>query len=154
MLGGEAILNPRNNFDHNHCDRRHRLSIMSSQLITTALLGLNQSHLNPASIMMKAANQEPIKILGALVLRITGYAENDLPQTTRQIVYITDSTDKFFLSMEACRDLGIIPSTFPSIGSTITESSGLEDEHLSDNEDVCNCPTRQKPPPLPTNCKQ
>ena len=32
---------------------------------------------------------------------------------TGQMVYITDNTDKLFLSREACVDLGIIPNTFP-----------------------------------------
>ncbi|GFS07401.1 hypothetical protein ElyMa_004730100 [Elysia marginata] len=50
--------------------------------------------------------------------------------------------------MEACRALGIIPPTFPSVGSTATDSWGLEDEN---NADKCNCPIREKSPPLPTS---
>ena len=101
---------------------------------------------------MKAANQDPIGIVGALTLRITGFTQNMQPKTTRQIVYISKSTDKFFLSMEACRDLGIIPQSFPSIESAMTDSSALHSD--TDNnldEDCCRCPLRQSPPPLPTS---
>ena len=115
-------------------------------------LGLNTSHLTPTSMKMKAANQDPIGIVGALTLRITGFTQNMQPKTTRQIVYISKSTDKFFLSMEACRDLGIIPQSFPSIESAMTDSSALHSD--TDNnldEDCCRCPLRQSPPPLPTS---
>ena len=118
-------------------------------------LGLNTSHLTPTSMKMRAANQDPIGIVGALTLRITAFTQSMQPKTTRQIVYISKSTDKFFLSMEACKDLGIIPKTFPSIESTMTDSYSLQNDTNNTNinlgEDCCNCPTRQTPPPLPTS---
>ncbi|GFS07404.1 hypothetical protein ElyMa_004730200 [Elysia marginata] len=64
-----------------------------SCLAGTSLLnriGMNISQLIPTSMKMKAANQNSIEILVALVLRITGYTDSGHPQTTRQIVYITD----------------------------------------------------------------
>ena len=109
-------------------------------------LGFDKAHLVKTSMRMRAANQNSIGILGALVLRITGFTNSGKTQTTRQIVYITESTDKFFLSMEACESLGIISPTFPSIGYTSTDVSVLEEKV----EPECSCPTRQQPPPLPT----
>ena len=38
-------------------------------------------------------------------------------KTIRQIIYITDSTDKLFLSRGACVDLGIISAQFPTVGA-------------------------------------
>ena len=70
---------------------------------------------------MRAANKDPIGIIGALALRITNIAGLMPFKTTRQIVYISDATEKFFLSMEACKDLGIIPSFFPSMESAAVE---------------------------------
>lgn len=119
-------------------------------------LGLNHSHLIPTSMKMRAANQNSIGIAGALVLRITGFTKSRQPKTTRQIVYFTPSTDKFFLSMEACRALGIIPDTFPSIDeNAMTTSSSTHSDNTpgikNPNADCCTCPPRQSPPPLPTS---
>lgn len=103
-------------------------------------LGLSKSDLLPVNMSMRAANSVSINILGAIVIRISGY--NDKSCITKQIVYITDATNKFFLSREACLALGIISDKFPSIGEY--SSSVATDEH------PCNCQPRQKPPPRPT----
>ncbi|GFN96752.1 hypothetical protein PoB_002325800 [Plakobranchus ocellatus] len=100
---------------------------------------------------MRAANQNTIGIVGALILRITGFTQSMEPKTTRQIMYFSHSTDKFFLSMEACRDLGIIPDTFPSIESVMTDYSAMHSDTDNPNEDRYHCPPRQTPPPLPTS---
>ena len=61
---------------------------------------------------------------------------------TRQIAYITDTSDCIFLSRAACIDLGMISETFPTIGE------------VSASDDVatptpCPCTLRTAPPPLP-----
>ncbi|GFO33256.1 enzymatic polyprotein [Plakobranchus ocellatus] len=53
--------------------------------------------------------------------------------------------------MEACRDLGIIFDTFPSIESVMTDSSAMQSDTDNPNEDRCHCPPCQTPPPLPTS---
>ena len=53
-------------------------------------LGLNTSHLTPTSMKMRAANQDPIGIIGALALRITSSPKSKQPSTTRQVVYSGD----------------------------------------------------------------
>ncbi|GFO32369.1 transposon ty3-i Gag-Pol polyprotein [Plakobranchus ocellatus] len=124
---------------------------MSCQHFLPELAGLNSSHLTPTSMKMRAANQNTIGIVVALILRIRGFTQSMEPKTTRQIVYFSHSTDKFFLSMEACRDLGIISDTFPSIDSVMTDSSAMHSDTNNPNEDRCHCPPRQTPPPLPTS---
>ena len=132
------------------------------------LLGLKVSNLTPTSMKMRAANKDPIGIVGALALRITNTAGLMPFKTTRQIVYISDATEKFFLSMEACKDLGIIPSSFPSMESAAVEmplnktsyrgttyqagdecrgGKGCPKER---DQHSCSCPSRQNPPPTPT----
>ena len=71
-------------------------------------LHLNNSDLHPVSMSMTAANDKRINIIGALPLRITGISPSGISHTTRQIVYFTDSTNKLFLSKQACESLGII----------------------------------------------
>ena len=106
----------------------------------------------PVNIKMQVANNDNIRILGAALLRLSGKSNGE-ERSTRQMVYITDNTDKLFLSREACVDLGIIPNTFPTIGEAEeTESAnsiGTTDASLPQQE--CQCPKRTKPPPIPTS---
>ena len=85
-------------------------------LKTISPLGINTDTLIPVTLKMHAANNKGIRILGAVVLRISGKDNDGNKVETRQVTYVTDSTDKFFLSREACIELGMISTTFPSVG--------------------------------------
>jgi len=60
-------------------------------------LGLNQSDLIPVSMQMHAANNQGIKILGAMALRLVGRDAQGNPVETRQLTYVTDNSDSFSL---------------------------------------------------------
>ena len=102
---------------------------------------------------MQAANNDSIRILGAAILGLSGKSNEGEERSTRQMIYVTDNTDKLFLSREACIDLGIIPNTFPTIGEAEeTESAnsiGTTNASLPQQESQC--PKRTKPPPIPTS---
>ena len=106
---------------------------------------------------MHSADNHNIPILGAVILRLSGKDQSGNERTTRQIVYVTDSTDKLFLSREACVDLGIIPTQFPVVGEVpmVDCSMSSSANSASSSQDVipldCTCPKRTKPPPLPTS---
>lgn len=146
---------------------------------TVRRLGLSEQELIPVTTKMHAANNNNIKILGAIILRISGHSDTGRPLTTKQIVYVTDESDKFFLSREACIQLGIISNSFPSIGETspfstkqLTKSAAIIDPTDQTYEQCCNfkldpinapaepqpksaltnnctCPQRQLPPEKP-----
>ena len=107
-------------------------------------LGLNPNQLLKTTTSMSAANKSPIHIMGALPLRITGHASDGKVLTTHQLVYFTPSTDKLFLSKDACVSLHIVPKSFPSVGSTQAAMTTKKDDR------TCNCPKRTTPPPKPT----
>ena len=111
------------------------------------ILHLRLSDLIPVRMKMNAANEKGIHILGALPLRISGTSPAGLTHTTRQIVYFSDSTDKMFLSKQACESLGIISRNFPTVGEALstTDMQSSEAPVLRD----CQCPPREPPPPLP-----
>ena len=69
-------------------------------------LGLSTRDLIPVDIKMHAADNHDIHILGAAILRLSGKNNKGEEQTTRQMVYVIDNTDKLFLRREACVDLG------------------------------------------------
>ena len=108
---------------------------------------------------MHAANRRGITILGAAILRLSGKDMMGNVVETQQITYVTDSSDKLFISREACIALGMITENFPTIGevaSPQTETAAtLEDDQapMSGGSGLavnCDCPRRQLPPPLPT----
>ena len=92
---------------------------------------------------MTAANHSPIQILGALPVRISGESPDGSKHTTRQLVYFTPTTDRIFLSKNACIALNIVPTSFPTIGSAAAAES-------SECIRSCKCPERKEPPPKPT----
>lgn len=96
---------------------------------------------------MHAAYNGGITILGATILRISGLDNHGEPVETRQMTYVTDNSNKLFLSREACVALGIITDSFPSVG-TCSENMIAADS-LKETQN-CQYPTRQLPPPLPT----
>ena len=121
-------------------------------------LGLSTGDLIPVTMQMHAANNNGIKILGALVLRFSGMTKGGARLETCQLVYITDTSDRLFLSKEACITLGMISTKFPTIGEIQqTHHSTLilnAVDTLTHNESCltasCECPRRQLPPAPPT----
>ena len=126
-------------------------------------LGLSNNDLIPVRLRMHSANNQDIHILGAAIMKLS-----HKDKSTRQIVYVTGSMRKMFLSREACADLGIISQGFPE--STISTLPSLHAERPStsptppaqlDNVDsngqtlapqpICSCPRRTKPPPAPSS---
>ncbi|XP_048575650.1 uncharacterized protein LOC116619407 [Nematostella vectensis] len=119
--------------------------------------GLNEADLIPVTTRMHAANGTGIPILGAVILRLTGNNQPGLEAKTRQIVYVTNESDRLFLSREACKDLGIISESFPTVGESLyhpTSDSAAISSNKGNTMDTpdnsCTCPRRQMPPPKPT----
>ena len=104
----------------------------------TQQMGLSTKDFIPVSMKMKAANNEGIRILGAVVIRFAGNSGTRRLET-RQIAYVTDTSDRIFHSRAACVDLGMISDKFPTIGEVNVATSEL-----------CDCPRRAEPPAKPT----
>ena len=113
-------------------------------------MGLTHANLNRVKMRMTAADNRPINIIGALILRISGKTSNNETLETRQVVYFTDSTSKLFLSRQACAALGLIPDQFPSIGQCNRLASSVSiTSSMSGATSPCECPRRTTPPPKP-----
>ena len=112
-------------------------------------MNLSKHNLLPVTMIMTAANNKGINIVGALPLLLSGKSPSGSVHRTRQLVYFTDSTDRFFLSKLACIKLGILSNSFPTIGETLEASEKLTSSESAISRS-CQCPTRQLPPPKPT----
>uniref|UniRef100_A0A0L8IH52 Reverse transcriptase RNase H-like domain-containing protein n=1 Tax=Octopus bimaculoides TaxID=37653 RepID=A0A0L8IH52_OCTBM len=97
---------------------------------------------------MTVANNIPIDIIDALILRISETAPSSAKCTTCQIVYITPSSDKISLSKQACVTLRMISPYFPMIGESCGNvGTPLESSPATVTQNVCSCPLRQTPSP-------
>ena len=76
---------------------------------------------------------------------------NKLGETveTHQITYITENSDKLFLSKQACIDLGMLTENFPTISETASNNEVSDTNNTIQNA-KCGCHKRSLPPPLPT----
>lgn len=113
-------------------------------------LGLSEHDLIPVTMHMYAANNHGIKILGAVILRLSGPSRSGKILETRQVTYVTNDSNKFFLSREACTELGLITESFPTVGEA---AANLQASHpltsSAQTTTPCHCPKRQPPPPKP-----
>ena len=67
------------------------------------------------------------------VSRYSGKSEADQTLATRQISYVTDSSDKLFLSLEACEGLGMASPKFPKFGEVQTSAHVIGDNTGEEN---------------------
>ena len=111
-------------------------------------LGLRKHDLIPVTMQMHAANNDGIKILGAVIMRFIGKSKTGRTLESRQVVYVTSASDKLFLSRETCTTLGIITKDFPTIGEA--SHIGGDGNESRATVPTCDCPRRERPPPKPT----
>ena len=135
---------------------------------TVYSMGLSRKHIIPVGMTIKAANTGGLKLLGGVLVRISGKDQHGTERVTRQLAYIADEVDRVFLSKKASEDLGIIDVSFPTIGAyaletgegyKIAENVHKNDSVISDVKaceglvaDSCSCPKRELPPPAPESC--
>ena len=103
---------------------------------TARALGLTPRDYLRARMKMTAANGNDILLLGAALITLRRM-DNDM---ARQMVYITASVNKLFLSLEACTD----PHNFPNNESC----NALPEAKPPKATRVTGCLRRQPPPPI------
>ena len=124
-------------------------------------LNLPKSALIPVHTQMRSANNEAIHIEGAILIELTGKDLYGKEYSTKQMVYISQSTQIFFLSRGALIDLGIISDRFPTLGEYENQTAAVGQGHppvqkTKDTEVVtielalCGCPKRKQPTPVTT----
>ena len=103
--------------------------------------GFSLSHLISVTKKMYAANNEGIEILGAVLGRLPGSDSQGTPIKTVEMVYVTGSTDMFYLSKQAMEQLRTIGPDFQRVGDDIQASL---DDRVNPVAVECGCPIRQK----------
>ena len=126
--------------------------------------GFNPKDLIPVRHIMKAANAAPIKIDGAILLRLSGHNKDGKDIEAAVMTYISPDSNDFFISKEAMIQLGIIPHNFPQLGAAFSttnyECHAFTSEGTVPESDSpfrckdplmvdCSCPKRELPPKRP-----
>lgn len=110
--------------------------------------GFSPSNLIPVTKRMYAANEEHIHILGAVFIRLSGMSHYGAQKEAAEMVYVTDSTNLFYISRHAMEQLGIISTDFPQIGAA-SISHSISEPLESVKGRSCSCSPRQSPPSRP-----
>ena len=117
-------------------------TIVADKCLVDAL-GLKKADF-PVKQRLCGANNSSLNLLGGVFLSLS--STGDPKCATHVLCYIQeDNPGKMYLSRTACEKLGIISENFPKPTETSMNSLAL------DESDVCSCPKRSKPPPLPKN---
>ena len=74
---------------------------------------------------MYAANNEGINILGPVFARLSGNDESGNRLETAEMIYVSDTTDLFYLSRHAMEQLKIIAPNFPRVGAAASLSETI-----------------------------
>ena len=109
--------------------------------------GLKKSSLVPVKGRMNAINGEGINILGAVFLRLEGTdAITGQTVQTAVMAHVSESTERFYISRQAMRELGIIAHDFPKVQARAESAatSKIDSEFAP-----CGCPRHSLPPEKP-----
>ena len=109
-------------------------------------MGLRDCDIIPVKLTMRGAISEDLGVSGGVVMEISTSDKAGEPRVTKQLIYVSRSIEKAFLSREALVSLGALPYDFPAIPASAQAFSA------SVEAPACSCPQRPtEPPPLPSS---
>ena len=79
-------------------------------------MGIDSRDFIPVAQQLNSANGEGVKVLGAMLMIISGEDHNGQKISAKEMVYVinTTNTESVLLSLDLCRGLGIISTDFPT----------------------------------------
>ena len=123
------------------CDTGASVTMAGRQIIRK--LGLQEDIITPCSLQLNNADISPIRILGAIPVKMTDQVSKT---ETRQIMYINHGANGLLISQEACIDLGYVDPEFPRRKSS--QVCNIKPGGKKEDCD-CDCPPRSQPPDVP-----
>ena len=120
-----------------------------------AHLRLPPSSLLPIATHLNTVTGASVDLVGGIFLEFSGVnPDTGVVAKSRQLAYVSNTIPYTFLSREACVDMGLIPASFPAIGSCNNKSPILASTCANDGiagpeDQPCPCPPRQLPPSDP-----
>lgn len=134
------------------------------------MCGFSKSDLRPVVMNVRAANKNPINIIGAFKCQIQGQSPAGKTISCISNIYISDSVSNFYLSYDTMIDLCMIDMSFPTIGGCAQQEKRNPKPRCTDTSvcqvrslnagcakpspqinESCNCPQRESVPTRPTS---
>ena len=114
----------------------------------------------PVETTINGASNLPIVVDGGILVKVTAYnTKTGAARHSCQLAYVSRYVDVPYLSLTACIDLGMVPASFPEVGSVdnpiTAQVQAMADTTLQQcsntgvprpGETPCQCPTRGLPP--------
>lgn len=89
-------------------------------------MGMRLNDIVKVSTRFNGINGSPVEIIGAVFVKISALDRNGKRAYTRAMMYVSESTEKVWLSERSLRNLGVIRKDFPSaLSSPFQEIGGL-----------------------------
>ena len=98
--------------------------------------GFSIKDLKPVSVKIRAANKNPIRILGAFDAKFQGTSPGKTPISSCGVTYVSDTVNGFFLSYDTMVDLCVLSRNFPTIGECLITN----ETNIAVNETTCTTP--------------
>ena len=129
-------------------------------------LGIKQNSIFPVSTSVRSVTAATVDLVGGVFLTFSSSdPKTGETRSTRQLSYVSKTVPGIYLSTEACKALGCVPSSFPEVGQCdkidfippklpeptaapstaglpTCENSGI----VGPNDIPCRCPKRSLPP--------
>ena len=142
--------------------------VVLSGVALLSRLNIARRQLIPVSQEVEAANSYGINILGAVLIAVSVSGDTS-GRYTQQLCYVSEQVSGLFLSLSACKDLGIVSQDFPlpvpvfppqpttqqskqQKASVAACGTPRVREQESAQLAECGCPIRAAPPYPPTEC--
>ena len=103
--------------------------------------GLGRQHLTRSTKRILAANSEEIHVVGAIFLKLSGRSASQRQVVTSAMVYVTDATDRFYLSRTVLSQLAVLGADFPTVGNAVATASSQLQGAVIDTDDIPACRT-------------
>ena len=121
---------------------------------------IKPDYIFPVETTINGASNVPIMVEGGILIKVTAHnTKTGAVRHSRQLAYVSRHVSVPYLSPSACMDLGLVPATFPEVGSADTSDlahlqviSSPTTQTCSNtgvpgqNDTLCQCPVRALPP--------
>ena len=85
---------------------------------TLHTMSIKEDSTFPIMTQVTGANSSPIMVEGAILVTLTTTnPKTEETRTSKQLAYISSHVQKPYLRLNCCIDLGILPSSFPEVGT-------------------------------------
>ena len=98
------------------CDTGAQLTVVPYSLLES--MKIRPETIFQVQTSINGASNVPIMVEGGILVKVTAYnPKTGVAKHSRQLAYVSRHVNFPYLSLSACIDLGMVPASFPEVGS-------------------------------------